>query len=66
MATVLDEWKVLPRLAFLCQIILTWTVCYWFMDLPAEDRTVETSGFVSIVTTMLSASFAIWLNKEKS
>ena len=34
------------------------------MDLPAEDRTVETSGFVSIVTTMLSASFAIWLNKE--
>lgn len=66
MATLMDEWRVLPRLAFLCQIILTWQVCYWFMDLPAEDRTIETSGFVSIVTTMLSASFAIWLNKEKT
>lgn len=62
MATVLDEWRVLPRLAFLCQIFLTWKVCLWFMTLP--DPSVQQSGFVSIVTAMLSASFAIWMNKE--
>jgi hypothetical protein len=62
MATVLDEWRVLPRLAFLCQIFLPWKVCLWFMTLP--DPSIQQSGFVSIVTAMLSASFAIWMNKE--
>jgi len=61
-AGLLDELKILPRLAFLCQIILTWKVCLWFMTLPVP--TTQQSAFVSLVTAMLSASFALWLGKE--
>ena len=61
-AKYIDELKLLPRLAFLCQIVLTWKVCMWYMTLP--DPSVAQSSFVSIVTAMLSASFALWLGKE--
>ena len=43
-ASYIDQLKILPRLAFLCQIILTWKVCIWFMDLP--DPTTQQSAFV--------------------
>ena len=61
-ASAIDQLKILPRLAFLCQIVLTWKVCLWFMTL--EDPTTQQSAFVSLVTAMLSASFALWLGKE--
>ena len=61
-ASYIDELKILPRLAFLCQIVLTWKVCMWYMTLP--DPSVAQSSVVSIVTAMLSASFALWLGKE--
>ena len=61
-AEYLDSLKILPRLAFLAQILLTWKVCLWYMPLP--DPSVAQSSFVSIVTAMLSASFALWLGKE--
>ena len=61
----IDELKLLPRLAFLCQIILTWKCCIWYMDLGVLATTQQTT-FVSIVTAMLSASFAIWCGKESS
>ena len=61
-ASYIDQLKILPRLAFLCQIVLTWKVCMWYMTLP--DPSVAQSSFVSIVTAMLSASFALWLGKE--
>ena len=61
-AKFMDELKILPRLAFLCQIVLTWKVCMWYMTLP--DPSIAQSSFVSIVTAMLSASFALWLGKE--
>lgn len=58
----IDDLKILPRAAFLCQIVLTWKCCFWYMTLP--DPTIQQSSFVSIVTAMLSASFALWLGKE--
>ena len=61
-AKFIDELKILPRLAFLCQIVLTQKVCMWYMTLP--DPSIAQSSFVSIVTAMLSASFALWLGKE--
>jgi hypothetical protein len=61
----IDELKILPRLAFLCQIILTWKCCLWYMDLGITATTQQTT-FVSIVTAMLSASFAIWVGKESA
>jgi hypothetical protein len=59
----IDEFKILPRLAFLCQIVLTWKCCLWYMDLGITATTQQTT-FVSIITAMLSASFAIWVGKE--
>ena len=61
----IDELKILPRLAFLCQIILTWKCCLWYMEQGAAATTQMTT-FVSIVTAMLSASFAIWVGKESN
>ncbi len=61
-ADAIDQLKLLPRLAFLCQIVLTWKVCLWFMTLT--EPTTQQSAFVSLVTAMLSASFALWLGKE--
>jgi len=66
MATVLDEWRVLPRLAFLAMILMAYRVTDWYMfDLDIAGRTVEASGFVSVVIGALTGSFAIWLGKEK-
>jgi hypothetical protein len=62
-ATAIDQLKILPRLAFLCQIILTWKVCLWYMSLGITATTQQTT-FVSIVVSSLSASFALWLGKE--
>lgn len=64
MATVLDEWKVLPRLAFLAMIIMAFRVTEWYMALPAPS--MEQSGFCSVVYGALTGSFAIWLGKEKA
>jgi hypothetical protein len=61
----IDELKLLPRLAFLCQIILTWKCCLWYMSLGISVTTQQTT-FVSIIVSMLSASFAIWVGKEQS
>ena len=40
-ASAIDQLKLLPRLAFLCQIILTWKVCLWFMTLPDPNNSTE-------------------------
>lgn len=62
MATVLDEWRVLPRLAFLAMIIMAYRVVEWYMTLP--DPSIEQSGFVSVVVGALTGSFGLWLSKE--
>lgn len=62
-ASAIDQLKILPRLAFLCQILLTWKVCLWYMSLGVTATTQQTT-FVSIVVSSLSASFALWLGKE--
>ena len=61
----IHELKLLPRLALLCQIILAWKCCLWYMDMGAALTTQQTT-FVSIIVSMLSASFAIWVGKEHS
>ena len=66
MATIMDEWKVMPRLAFLAMIVMAYRVADWYMyDLDIASRTVEASGFCSVVIVALTGSFAIWLGKEK-
>jgi hypothetical protein len=61
-ATVLDDWKVLPRLMMLSVTILTYKAVLWFMTLP--DPTVAQSGLVSVCMGALTGCFGIWMGKE--
>jgi len=62
MATLLDKWRVLPRLAFMAMIVMAYRVVEWYMTLP--DPSIEQSGFVSVVVGALTGSFGLWLSKE--
>jgi len=61
-ATVLDDWKVLPRLMMLSVTVLTYKAVLWFMTLP--DPTVAQSGLVSVCMGALTGCFGIWMGKE--
>jgi len=61
-ATVLDDWKVLPRLMMLAVTILTYQAVHWFMSLP--DPSVAQSGLVSVCMGALTGCFGIWMGKE--
>jgi len=62
MATILDEYKVLPRLMMLSVTILSYKAVLWFMTLP--DPTVAQSGLVSVCMGALTGCFGIWMGKE--
>ena len=42
--SVLDDWKVVPRLMMLAVTILTYQSVHWYMGLP--DPTIQPSGLV--------------------
>jgi len=60
--TVLDDWKILPRLMMLAVTILTYQAVHWFMSLP--DPSVAQSGLVSVCMGALTGCFGIWMGKE--
>ena len=60
--TVLDEWKVLPRLMMLAVTVLTYQAVHWIMSLP--DPSVAQSGLVSVCMGALTGCFGIWMGKE--
>ena len=60
--TVLDDWKVMPRLMMLAVTILTYKAVLWFMTL--SDPTVAQSGLVSVCMGALTGCFGIWMGKE--
>lgn len=61
-ATVLDDWKILPRLMMLAVTILTYQAVHWFMSL--DDPSVAQSGLVSVCMGALTGCFGIWMGKE--
>ena len=61
-ATVIDEYKVFPRLMMLVVTILTYQSVHWYMYLP--DPSVQQRGLVSICMGALTGCFGIWMNKE--
>ena len=60
--TVIDDWKILPRLMMLAVTVLTYKAVLWFMTLP--DPTVAQSGLVSVCMGALTGCFGIWMGKE--
>lgn len=62
--TVLDDWKIVPRVMMLAITIMCFQVTSWAMSL--EEMSIEQSGFCSIIFGCFSACFAVWLGKEGS
>ena len=63
-ATILDDWKVLPRLMMLAVTILTYQAVHWFMAL--EDPSNAQAGLVSVSMGALTGCFGIWMGKEST
>ena len=61
-ATIIDDYKVFPRLMMLVVTILTYQAVHWFMSLP--DPSVAQSGLVSVCMGALTGCFGIWMGKE--
>jgi hypothetical protein len=60
--TIVDDWKIVPRLMMLAVTVLTYKAVLWFMTLP--DPTVAQSGLVSVCMGALTGCFGIWMGKE--
>jgi len=60
--TIIDDWKVIPRLMMLAVTVLTYQAVHWYMALP--DPTVQQSGLVSVCMGALTGCFGIWMGKE--
>jgi len=61
-ATIIDDYKIFPRLMMLVVTVLTYKAVLWFMTLP--DPTVAQSGLVSVCMGALTGCFGIWMGKE--
>lgn len=69
LAEIIDTFRVFPRLFVLIYLFwimrLTDWMVRWFMRLPASERTIIVTSFVSIVTTGIFGLF-IWIYKVYS
>ena len=62
--TVIDDYKILPRIMMLCVVVLTYQSVHWFMAIPPEQVTNAQAGLVSVCMGALTGCFGIWMNKE--
>jgi hypothetical protein len=60
--TVIDDWKIVPRLMMLAITVMCFQVTTWFITL--QDPTLNQSGFCSIIFGCFSGCFAVWLGRE--
>jgi hypothetical protein len=60
--TIIDDYKIFPRLMMLVVTILTYQSVHWYMSLP--DPTTGQAGLVSVCMGALTGCFGIWMNKE--
>ena len=60
--TLIDEYKVMPRLMMLAVTVLTYQSVHWYMGL--DNPSVQQSGLVSVCMGALTGCFGIWMGKE--
>ena len=60
--TMLDDWKVLPRLMMLAITIMCFQVTNWMMSLNSQR--LSNQGFCSVIFGCFSACFAVWMGRE--
>ena len=61
-STIIDNYKIFPRLMMFVVTILTYQATHWFMSLP--DPSKAQAGLVSVCMGALTGCFGIWMNKE--
>jgi hypothetical protein len=61
-STVIDDYKIFPRIMMLVVTVLTYQATHWFMSL--EDPSNAQAGLVSVCMGALTGCFGIWMNKE--
>jgi len=59
-AETINNWRVIPRLAFGLYLILWYQSSQWFMKLP--DPTTEQSAFVAVVWGASAVWFGFYVN----
>ena len=62
MMTLIDDYKVMPRLMMLAVTVLTYQSVHWYMGL--DNPSVQQSGLVSVCMGALTGCFGIWMGKE--
>ena len=60
--TIIDDWKIVPRIMMLAVTVLTYQAVHWFMTL-AEPSNAQ-AGLVSVCMGALTGCFGIWMGKE--
>lgn len=60
--TIIDDWKIIPRIMMLAVTILTYQAVHWFMSL--ENPSNAQAGLVSVCMGALTGCFGIWMGKE--
>ena len=64
-ATIIDEYKIFPRIMMLVVTILTYQAAHWYMSLPPDfENITEAAALVSVRMGALTGCFGIWINKE--
>lgn len=56
----LDQWRIVPRLLILTYMVVFYSVCSWFMQLP--DPNNAQAGFVSVIVGAGAAWFGLYVN----
>ena len=62
-ATIIDDYKIFPRIMMLVVTILTYQSVHWYMAL--DNPTIQQSGLVSVCMGALTGCFGIWMNGER-
>ncbi len=61
-ATVIDNYKIFPRLMMGVVTVLTYQSVHWYMTL--DNPTIQQSGLVSVCAGMFTGCFGIWINAD--
>ena len=66
LAECVDAWRVMPRLLMLAYIgfvyHITTFLLNWYVNLPADERSMEASGFAFGVFTAITGLGTVFLN----
>ena len=64
-STIIDEYKIFPRIMMLMITILTYQTVHWYMSVPDNYETItQAAGLVSVCMGAFTGCYGIWMSKE--